>query len=106
VKLADIFTALITCDTHSAVGTGNAPGFTASGTGDIADTLTLAPGDTVTYTVIATVSRTAPINFQLANTASITPSPDLIAPGNLVATDIDLIFADVNGDFKTFHKVG
>ncbi len=43
-------------DNYTAVGTGTASGFTASGSGDIDDSVNLPPGTSITYTVTGYVS--------------------------------------------------
>ena len=57
--IADTFPGAITSDTYTAVGTGGASGFTASGSGNINDTVGLPAGTSVTYTVTASISSSA-----------------------------------------------
>lgn len=68
---------------------------TAGGTGDISDLVTIPVGETVTYTVTATVDAGAA--GALSNTATITAPADRFDPdgANNTATDIDLITVDV-----------
>ncbi len=67
--VSDLFPAGITSDSFIAVETGGATGFTASGNGNISDTVTLPVGATITYTVTASVSPTA--TGSLSNTATV-----------------------------------
>ena len=62
--------AAIASDTFTAVATGGASGFTASGSGNINDTVNLPVGSTITYTVVANISGSASGN--LVNTATVT----------------------------------
>jgi len=57
--VTDNFPALITGVTFTATQTGGASGFTASGTGNINDTVTMPAGSIITYTAAATVSSSA-----------------------------------------------
>ena len=79
----DPFPANFTSDTFTASATGGATGFTASGSGNINDTVNLPSGSTITYVVTGTVSSAA--TGTLTNTATITPPSG--TPKN--ATDID-----------------
>jgi uncharacterized repeat protein (TIGR01451 family) len=56
-------------DTYTATATAGATGFTASGSGSIHDTVNLAAGSSITYTVTAGVKSTA--TGVLSNTATI-----------------------------------
>ncbi len=53
--VTDVMPAAIASDTFTAVATGGATGFTASGSGNINDTVNLPAGSTITYTVVANV---------------------------------------------------
>ena len=77
--------------TYTAAGAGGASGFTASGSGSIADTVTLPVGATITYTVTAHVNPSA--TGSLANTASVAMPAGLTdpTPGNNSATDTDTL---------------
>ena len=95
--VSDAFPAAsFTSDTYTSVAAGGATGNTASGSGDIADTLTLPVGASVTYTVVATISASA--TGHLANTASVTAPAGIIdsVPGNNSATDNDTFPADLS----------
>ncbi|MEQ1862398.1 MAG: SdrD B-like domain-containing protein, partial [Chthoniobacteraceae bacterium] len=77
--VSDLFPAALTGVTWTSAGAGGGMG-TASGSGDINDTVTLPVGGSVTYTVMAPISASA--SGSLSNTATIT------APGG---------FTDLNG---------
>ena len=59
VPVADTFAAILGGVTYTAVGTGGASGFTASGSGPIDDEIDLPAGSSVTYTVTGTISAAA-----------------------------------------------
>jgi uncharacterized repeat protein (TIGR01451 family) len=87
--VADTLPAAITSDNWTATATGGATGFSAIGSGNINDTVTMAPGSTITYTIVANISIAATGN--LVNTATVsdpagTTDPN---PGNNSATDTD-----------------
>lgn len=85
VTLSDLFPAAITSATRTTTATGGATGNTA-GTGNIADTLTLPPGSSVTYIVTAATSPTA--SGVLTNTITATvPGGIDTNPANNTATD-------------------
>ena len=91
VTLADTFPAPpLTC-TYTSVAAGGATGNTAAGSGDLAETLSLPAGSSVTYTVSCNIDADA--TGALSNTASITPSITDLAPGNNSATDNDTVLA-------------
>jgi len=93
--IADIMPAGITSDTYTAVATLGATGFTANGSGNINDTVTMPAGSTITYTVVADISASA--NGTLVNTATVTPPGGVTdpTPGNNSATDTDTLAAQV-----------
>jgi uncharacterized repeat protein (TIGR01451 family) len=62
---------------------------TASGAGNINDTVNVALGGTLTYTVTGTVSPVA--SGRLTNTATVTPPGSDPNAGNNSATDVDLV---------------
>ena len=81
--VADIFAApLLNCTYTAAATAGTPTGFTPSGSGSIADTLTLAPGDQVTYTVTCDVDPAA--TGTVDNTATIASAavPDPVPANN------------------------
>ena len=67
--VTDALPAAITSDIFTAVGSGGASGFTASGSGNINDTVNLPNGATITYTLNATIASSATGN--LVNTATV-----------------------------------
>ncbi len=73
--------------TWSALASGGATGFTASGSGSINGTVTMPVGSTITYTVTTPIDPAA--TGTLSNTATVTPpsgGPDDPVPGNNTAT--------------------
>src|SRR5439155_1580230 len=93
--VSDMLPAAIVSDTFTAVGSGGAAGFTASGSGDINDTVDLPAGSTITYTLNASISSSA--TGSLVNTATVTApgavtDPDL---SNNTATDTDALASQV-----------
>jgi uncharacterized repeat protein (TIGR01451 family) len=93
VAVADTLPTALTGATFTSTQTGGATGNTATGTGDIADTVDLPPGATVTYTVTGTVDPSATGN--LANTATVTAANDTDA-ANDTATDTDTLTPQVD----------
>jgi uncharacterized repeat protein (TIGR01451 family) len=77
--------------TWTAAATGGATGFTPAGSGPIADSLTLPPGASVTYTVTAMISPAA--TGTVTATAALTPPPGFPDddPANNTATDVDAV---------------
>ena len=90
VTVADTFPAVLTSPTWTCVGAGGGA-CTASGSGNISDTVNLPVGASVTYTVTATLSATA--TGTLANTATVAAPGGVTdpTPGNNSATDTDTI---------------
>ncbi len=93
--VTDVLPAGITSDTFTAVGSGGATGFTASGTGNISDTVNLPNGATITYTLHANIASNA--TGTLSNTATVSPPVGVTDPnpGNNSATDVDTLTAQV-----------
>ncbi|MBI5100624.1 MAG: DUF11 domain-containing protein [Nitrospirae bacterium] len=87
--VADTFPASLTA-TWTCVGAGGGT-CTASGSGNISDTVSLPSGGSVTYTVSATISASA--TGTLSNTATVTAPAGVTdpTPGNNSATDADTI---------------
>jgi uncharacterized repeat protein (TIGR01451 family) len=87
--VADPLPSGITTASYAAVAAGGATGFTASGSGAIADTVNLPAGSTITYTV--TLAAPAGRTGDLANTATVTAPSGTTdpTPGNNTATDTD-----------------
>ncbi len=84
--VTDTFPAALTGVTWTCAGTGGAT-CTAAGAGDIADTVTLPPGSSLTYIINATIDAAA--TGTLANTATVTAPGGVTDPdtGNNSATD-------------------
>ncbi|HEX4963208.1 MAG TPA: DUF11 domain-containing protein [Thermoanaerobaculia bacterium] len=89
--VADTFPASLTC-TWTCVGAGGGT-CTASGSGNINNTVNLPNGGSVTYTVSCTLSASA--TGTLSNTATVTAPAGVTdpTPGNNSATDSDTITA-------------
>src|SRR5207248_5240674 len=58
--VSDNFPAVFTGMSFTATETGGASGFTASGSGNINDTVTMPSGSVITYTATGTIPPTAP----------------------------------------------
>jgi uncharacterized repeat protein (TIGR01451 family) len=106
VSVADAFPATLTGVTFTAVATGGATGFTASGSGNISDTVNLPSGSTITYTVQATLSAAA--TGTLANTASVTAPAGVTDtnPANNSATDTDTVASTPQTDLQITNTDG
>ena len=89
--VADTFPASLTC-TWTCVGAGGGT-CTASGSGDINDTVNLPAGASVTYTASCTISAAA--TGSLVNTATVAAPGGVTdpTPGNNSATDTDTLMA-------------
>jgi uncharacterized repeat protein (TIGR01451 family) len=89
--VTDLFPAALLNVAYTTTATGAATGFTASGTGNINDTVNLPAGSTITYTATSLVSLWA--TTPLATTATVTVPADAIDtnPANNVATHSDVI---------------
>ncbi len=85
-SVSDTFPSDLTC-TYTSVAAGGATGNTAAGAGDLADTLDMPAGSSVTYTASCTIDDAAA--GTLSNTATITASVDDPDSGNNSATDDD-----------------
>ncbi len=87
--VADTFPASLTC-TWTCAGAGGGT-CTASGSGNINDTVNLPAGGSVTYTASCTIS--APATGTLTNTATVTAPAGVTdpTPGNNSATDSDTL---------------
>jgi uncharacterized repeat protein (TIGR01451 family) len=88
VSVTDNFPASLTC-TYTSVASGGATGNTASGSGDISDTLNMPSGSSVTYTASCSIDPSA--TGTLSNTATATASVTDPTPGNNSATDSDTL---------------
>ena len=67
----DVMPAGITSDTWTAVASPGSSLAASSGTGDIHTSVTLQPGGTATFTVVASIGPSA--TGTLTNTATVTP---------------------------------
>ncbi|MEK7952936.1 choice-of-anchor Q domain-containing protein [Luteolibacter soli] len=90
--VADTLPASLT-GTWTAVGAGGGTA-TASGSGNINDTVNLPAGGSVTYTVTATISPSA--TGTLSNTATVSSAVTDPTPGNNSATDTDTLTPQAN----------
>ncbi len=92
--VADTFPAVLTCTWTCAGAAGGT--CTASGSGNINDTVNLPVGGSATYTASCSVSLAA--TGTLANTATVSSSVSDPVPGNNSATDTDNVapLADVS----------
>ena len=88
VSVTDTFPASLTCSSTS-VAAGGATGNTASGAGNLGETLSMPSGSSVTYTALCAISSVAA--GTLSNTASISSAATDSTPGNNSATDSDTV---------------
>jgi uncharacterized repeat protein (TIGR01451 family) len=94
--VTDTFPATLSGITFTATATGGATGFSASGTGNLSQTVTMPAGSTITYTVQAKVSSAA--TGTLANTATVA-APAGVTETNTTdnsATDTDTLVPSVD----------
>ncbi len=93
-SVVDTFPASLTC-TWTCVGAGGGT-CTASGSGNLNDTVNLPSGGNVTYTASCTISAAA--TGTLSNTATVTAPGSVTdpAPGNNSATDSDTLAASAD----------
>src|SRR4029079_16325961 len=93
-SVADTFPASLTC-TWTCVGAGGGT-CTASGSGNISDTVNLPAGGSVTYTASCTISAAA--TGTLSNTATVAAPGGVTdpTPGNNSATDADTLGAQAD----------
>ena len=89
--VTDTFPGMFTGVTFTATQSGGASGFSASGTGNINDTVTMPTGSSITYKATGKVSSTA--TGTLSNTATVTAPSGVPDPNtaNNTATDSDTI---------------
>ena len=87
----DVMPAGITSDTWTAVASPGSSLAASSGTGDIHTSVTLQPGGTATFTVVASIGPSA--TGTLTNTATVTPPTGVIDPdpSNNSASDPDTL---------------
>ncbi len=88
VSISDTFPTDLAC-TYTSVAAGGASGNTVAASGDLADTLNMPAGSSVTYTASCTISETA--TGTLSNTATAVASVTDPVPGNNSATDNDTV---------------
>ena len=88
VGVTDTFPADLGC-TWTSVAAGGATGNTAAGSGDLADTLSLPVGSSVSYSASCSIDPAAA--GTLSNTATIVASVADPTPGNDSATDADTV---------------
>src|SRR5437016_9230693 len=98
IGVADTFPTLLTGETFTASQTGGASGFTASGSGNIQDTVAMPANSTITYTATALIPSSG--TGTLSNTATVTGTVGFNEPNlaNNSATDTSPIRfkADLN----------
>ena len=103
----------IASDTWTATGTGGATGFSASGSGNIGDSVTIPAGGSVTYTVTAairssatgTLVNTATASASDASTVTATDSDSLTAHATLGITKTDGVTSVTAGTTDTYTVV-
>jgi uncharacterized repeat protein (TIGR01451 family) len=97
--VTDTFPATLACS-WTCLGTAGGT-CTAAGSGNIADSVDLPAGASVTYTAQCTVSPSA--TGPVSNTASVAPPAGVTdpVPGNNSATDVDNLPAILADDFET-----
>ncbi len=91
VSVSDTLHQDLTC-TYTSVAAGGATGNTAAGSGDLAETLAMPAGSSVTYTLTCDVDPAA--TGSLSNTVMVGGSVADPTPGNNNATDVDAVFGD------------
>ena len=95
--VADTFPGVLSNCTTTSVAAGGASGNTAAGTGDLADTLSMPPGSSVTYTATCDVDPSA--TGSLANTATVSSAiATETDAGDNSATDTDTL--EVTADLE------
>jgi uncharacterized repeat protein (TIGR01451 family) len=96
--VADNFPVAVAGVTFTAVPTGNATGFTASGNGNIADTVTMPAGSTITYTATGTIDHAAA--GTLTNVATVNPPGGTTDPDLTNNTAFDPVALTPQADLK------
>jgi hypothetical protein len=89
--VSDTFPTSITGVTYTATQTGGASGFSASGSGNLNDTVVVPSGSVITYKATGTISASA--TGTLSNTATVTAPNGSTDPNlaNNSATDSDTL---------------
>ena len=97
-SITDVFPTIFTNVSYTATQLGGASGFSASGAGNINDTVVMPSGSKITYKAKGKVNPSA--TGTISNTASVTPPAGFNdpIPGNNTATDTDSI--TVKADLK------
>ena len=87
----DTFPSTFTGVTYTATQSGGASGFTASGSGNINNTVTMPPASTITYKATGTISASA--TGSISDTATVTAPSGVTDPNtaNNSATDTDTL---------------
>jgi len=98
VSITDAFPTIFTNVTYTATQLGGASGFSASGAGNINDTVAMPSGSKITYKAKGKIDPSA--TGTISNTASVTPPAGVNDPnpGNNTATDTDSVI--VKADLK------
>jgi uncharacterized repeat protein (TIGR01451 family) len=89
VAIRDTFPSIFTGVTFTATQSGGASGFTASGSGNINNTVTMPTGSKITYKATGTISSSA--TGSISNTATVSPSSADPNTANNSATDTDAL---------------
>jgi uncharacterized repeat protein (TIGR01451 family) len=94
--VADSLPAGVSSDSWTATASGGATGFSASGTGNLSDTVNLPAGSSITYSLVADLTASA--TGSLVNTATVGAPAGVSDPNssNNSATDTDTISAPVD----------
>ena len=89
--IRDIFPSTFTGVTYTATQSGGASGFTASGTGNINNTVRMPAGSKITYKATGTISASA--TSSISDTATVTAPAGVLDPNtaNNSATDTDTL---------------
>jgi len=87
----DAFPSTFTGVTYTATQSGGASGFTASGSGNINNTVTMPPASKITYKATGTISASA--MSSISNTATVSAPSGVLDPNtaNNSATDTDTL---------------
>ncbi|HVX12146.1 MAG TPA: DUF4214 domain-containing protein [Pirellulales bacterium] len=93
-SITDALPSDFTGGSFTATATGGATGFTASGSGNISDTVNLPAGSSITYVITGTVASSA--TGTLANTANVGLPAGVNNTGNASATDNDTVTTSVD----------
>jgi uncharacterized repeat protein (TIGR01451 family) len=90
--VTDNFPSTFTAVTYTATASGGATGFTATGTGNINDSVNMAPGSKIIYHATGKLSSSATDAMSNTATVSIPGGVTDPNPSNNSATDTDTIF--------------